>query len=157
MRYHQLNMPVSHADIIAAARKYLDTPFQDKGRRKGQGLDCVGLVLAVCDDLGILDKNGEPITRFLYMDYPSQPVGNYVHQRVHQHMIAKAVRAMQPGDVVTMAVPASPCHVGIVGENVNGLTLIHAYGGGPKKCIEHLIDFKWQRRIVGCFSIPGVE
>lgn len=144
-------------EIVAAARQYIGTPFQDKGRRLGQGLDCVGLVLCVAHDLGAVSKTGVALTRDLYNDYTAQPVGNFVHLKCHEHLIAKAVTDMRAGDVVTMALPSAPCHVGFIGDSPNGLTLIHAYSGGGKKCFEQLIDHAWKRRIVGCFRFPGVE
>lgn len=151
-------MPVTRQQVIEKAREYVGTKFADKGRRAGQGLDCVGLVLCVCHDLGLADKNGKPLTRTLYDDYSSQPAGNFVHLTCHQHLIAKGLTAMRAGDVVTMALPSAPCHVGIVGaDNAGNLTLIHSYDGGARKCVEHLIDHSWRRRIVGCFQIPGVE
>ena len=149
---------VTRAEVVAAARHYVGTPFADKGRRAGQGLDCVGLVLCVAEDLGLVDKHGVPFTRTMYNDYSSQPAGNFVHLTCHQHMIAKGLPAMRQGDVVTMAVPSAPCHVGIVGLDSTGMfTLIHAYAGGGAKCIEHEITLQWKRRIAGCFSLPGVE
>ncbi len=143
---------------MAAARKYVGTPFADKGRRAGQGLDCVGLVLCTGEDLGLKDKMGVPFTRTMYDDYSSQPVGNFVHLTCHQHLVAKGLQAMRAGDIVTMAVPSAPCHVGIVGADAAGnLTLIHAYEGGAAKCVEHEITVPWRRRIAGCFSFPEVE
>lgn len=148
---------VTRDQFIAEARTWIGTPFQDKGRRKGQGLDCVGIVLCTGHDLGINDKNGVPFTRDMYTDYSSQPTGNFVHLTCCKHLIAKAVPAMRAGDVVTMAVPSAPCHVGVIGDSPNGLTLIHAYAGGGSVCMEHVITPQWKRRIVGCFQMPNVE
>ena len=110
----------------------------------------------MAEDLGLLDKSGLPLRRDLYIDYSDQPVGNFVHKACQKHLTTKAVTAMREGDVVTMALPSAPCHVGIIGSSKDGLTLIHAYAGGGEKCVEHLISPAWKRRIVGCFSL-GVE
>lgn len=148
---------MTRAEIISTARSYVGTPFQDKGRRAGQGMDCVGLVLCVAHDLNAVDKNGTPFTRTMYNDYSGQPSGNYVHLTCIKHLDVKAVTNMKPGDVVTMALPSAPCHVGFVGDSPDGMTIIHAYNGGGKKCMEHVISPEWKRRIVGCFGVPGVE
>jgi hypothetical protein len=147
---------ITRDQIVAAARGYLGTPFQDKGRRKGQGMDCVGLILCVCHDLGLDDRHGAPVTANLYHDYSGQPAGMFVQQSVAKHLVAKAVPAMQPGDVVTLALPSAPCHVAFVGARGTQLTLIHAYSGGGAKVMENDITPQWKRRIKGCFSIPGV-
>lgn len=150
-------MPVTREQLIAEARSWVHTPFQDKGRRKGQGLDCVGLVLCTASDLKLVDKTGVPFSYAMYNNYSSQPTGNFVHLTCHKHLIAKSTTAMRAGDVVTMMVPSAPCHVGILGDSPEGLTLIHAYSGGGGKCMEHLLTAPWKRRIVGCFTIPNVE
>ena len=41
--------------IVATAREYLLTPFHHQGRKKGVGIDCVGLIACVGHELGILD------------------------------------------------------------------------------------------------------
>ncbi len=39
--------------LALAARKFLDTPFRLHGREPGVGLDCVGLLIASLDAIGI--------------------------------------------------------------------------------------------------------
>lgn len=150
-------MPVTREQVQAAARKYLGTPFADKGRLLGRGLDCVGLPLMVAGDLNLVDRDGVPLNGASYSTYSAQPQGTYVHDMCMKHLVYKPTREMLPGDVVSLRVVSSPCHVGIITEDVNGrVGLIHAYSGGPGKVIEHLLDVKWQRRIVGCFKYPEV-
>jgi|SRR5580698_1597457 NlpC/P60 family putative phage cell wall peptidase len=145
-------------DVVAEARKWLGTPFKAKGRLRGLGLDCVGLPLMVAEALGLSDKSREPLNGRRYSTYSDQPLGTYVHDMCVKHLVAKPVREMKPGDILTLNVSTFPCHVAIVGEHPkHGLTLIHAYNGGPGKVIEHLIDIKWRRRIAGCFRFPEVS
>lgn len=150
-------MSVTRTQVVAAARRYVDTPFQDKGRMLGVGLDCVGLPLMVAGDLGLSDKNGIPMNGARYADYTSQPLGNYVHRMCMKDLIFKPMSEMKEGDVLSIAVLTAPCHVAIVGRDASGqLTLIHAYSGGMGKVVEHPIDLRWKRRICACFTIPGV-
>lgn len=144
-------------EIVRQARKFLGVPFQHQGRSI-RGIDCVGLVLCVAEGLGIRDSAGKPIGRHLYEGYSAQPLSNVVQDRCNEHLVRKTVKDMREGDVLTLAIPSSPCHVAIVGLNPLGeFTLIHAYAGGAKKCQEHPIDLKWCNRIVNCYSFPGVE
>jgi len=48
------------ADIIAAARACLETPFVHQGRLPGQALDCAGLIIQVAKTLGLehVDHSG---------------------------------------------------------------------------------------------------
>lgn len=149
---------VTRADIVRVARSWVDTPFQDKGRVKGLGIDCVGVPLMIAEELGLLDRNGEPLIGRLYATYPAQPVGTLVQDICKLHLCWKPMRKMQAGDIVTMSMPSAPCHVGIIGEvGLSGTTIIHAYAGGPKTCVEHFIDMAWRRRIVSCFEFPGIS
>jgi cell wall-associated NlpC family hydrolase len=142
--------------IQAAARTWHGTPFADKGRVKGRGLDCVGLVLCVAEELGVIGLDGRPMRGADYMDYHSQPAGTLVHDECCKRLIRKLPKDIVPGDIVSMRLPDYPTHVGIITEVGGHLYIIHAYDGLlTKKCVEHILDFKWRRRIVGAFEYPG--
>lgn len=148
---------VTREKIVEIARTYIGTPFARKGRVRGKGLDCVGLPLMIAEELGLVDKSGKPLNGGSFSTYSDQPTGTYVHDVCLEHLVYKPVREMEPGDIVTVNVVTAPCHVAVVGSDSKGrATLIHAYNGGPKLVIEHPIDAKWQRRIVGCFKFPEV-
>lgn len=146
--------------VVECARSYLGTPYTHQGRIKG--IDCIGIALCVAEDLGILDKEGNPFHKHLYSNYARMPLGDELQQGCIKHFIVKSLETpsnldgLLPGDVVTMRVPVLITHLGII-SNVNGnVGVIHSYNGVRKKVIEHLIDVKWMRRIAGVFSFPGV-
>lgn len=158
--------PVSGADIVTAARKYLGKPLRHQGRFKA--LDCVGLVLAIADDLRLVDIHGQPIKRADYANYGPQPVDGAVQEEISQRLLEvpspaasspAALNALslllQPGDVVTLRVPLIPCHVGVVSTVAGKPGVIHAYSSS-KKVVEHRFDANWLRRIAGVFRFPGV-
>jgi NlpC/P60 family putative phage cell wall peptidase len=148
---------MKRAAIIAVARTWIGTPFAHQGRVKGLGCDCVGIPLCVAEELGANDKEGQPMTGKLYASYSPQPEGNYVHRMCQKHLVQKPVSQMKAGDVISMNVISAPCHVGILGEDANGLTIIHAFSGAANKVVEQPMDAKWRRRIAGCFAFSGVE
>jgi hypothetical protein len=146
------------ADVFEQARKYVDTPFLDKGRRLGQGVDCVGLVLCVAEDLGIKDRFGIPILRADYTDYAKQPSDSFVHETCKERLELQPVgKAFAPGQIVSMRIPVFPCHVGILALRGEDLYLIHAYDSGLRKVSEIIFDAAWRRRVVGTFQFSGVE
>jgi cell wall-associated NlpC family hydrolase len=149
------------AEVIEQARKYVDTPFLDKGRRIGQGIDCVGLVLCVAEDLAILDRRGVPLLRTDYVDYSPQPNDAFVHETCIDRLERQAPGApFYPGAVVSMRIPTYPCHVGIIAERPESLYLIHAYSSPNQKvnkCSEIIFDVSWMRRVVGIFKFTGVD
>lgn len=143
--------------IQDVARTWQGTPFADKGRTKGRGLDCVGLVLCVGEELGVVGADDRPLRGDDYMDYHSQPAGTLVHDHCCKRLLRKLPRDIRPGDIVSMRLPDYPTHVAIITESAAGhLYIIHAYDGLlTKKCVEHILDFKWRRRIVGAFEFPN--
>lgn len=153
-------MKTTAADVVEQARKYVDTPFLDKGRRLGQGVDCVGLVLCVAEDLGIKDPFGIPILRADYTDYAKQPTDSFVHETCRKRLELQPIgTAFAPGQIVSMRIPVFPCHVGILALRGEHLYLIHAYDSPPGKgkCSEIIFDQAWQRRVVGTFQFSGVD
>lgn len=148
----------TRAEVIVQARLYIDTPFIHQARVMGKkgGIDCVGLVLCVADDLGVADINGRPFKRFDYKDYSAQPVGKFVHEEMRRRMAIKPLRDLQAGDIVTMKIPTDPCHAAIITEQDGVLHVVHAYQG-YEKCREHILNHQWRNRIVGVFSFPQVS
>jgi cell wall-associated NlpC family hydrolase len=149
---------ITRDQVVKAARSYVGTPFSHQGRVCGKGVDCVGVVICVAVDLGIKDTNGVPFQLHDYPDYSSQPLGSFVHDEARTRLIEKSVADIKAGDVVTMKVPYTPSHAGIIAERDGVLYLIHALNTGKKpRVVEHIIDKVWRSHITGAFTYPGVE
>lgn len=148
----------TRAQIIAKAREYVGTPFVHLGRQKGVGIDCVGLVLCVAEDLGLVDSNGVLLLKTDYATYSPQPSGQGLVQReLVRRTKRKLANQFLPGDIVSLRVPIEPCHVGIITEYKGVPYIVHAYSGGERKCIEHIFNAQWQRRVSTVFEFPGLE
>jgi len=148
-------MPVTGSQVAAKAREFVGTPFQHQGRRKGRALDCVGLPLCVGEELGLLDRNKVPFKGSDNQNYSSQPLDAFVHDEAKRRLAEKPVEQMQDGDVVILRIPTVPCHAAIACTTNGVRGMIHAYSGNGK-CVEHVMDDKWRKRIAGVFSYPGV-
>ena len=145
--------------LISEARKWPNTPFLYKGRTR-EGVDCIGLLLCVCADLGLnrwIDED---------FNYPECPVGNICYDWCNAHMTRNEdwepghTVYMEPGNVVLFKVP-DPVHIGIVTD----FGVIHSVNSGrrlseglnkPRCVIEHSMNEKWLRRVSACFKIPNV-
>lgn len=143
-------------DIVDKAREYVNTPFRHQGRIKGLALDCVGLILCVAEDLGILDTEGTSITRGDCKEYGTQPAGGIVFAGCVKRMRKKPLADIKPGDVVALRNPIDPCHVAIVCERDGILYMIHATSGGKSMCVENILDSIWYGSIAGVFEFAGV-
>ena len=133
------------ADIIAAARSELGTPFRHQGRIPGKALDCAGLVVrvAVLLDIPYLDHGG----------YARRPSGGMLESAIDGQPCLEQVKKsdMQAGDVLLMRFAREPQHLAIyTGQNV-----IHSYQASGKVC-EHILDAQWKARIVAVYRFKGL-
>jgi NlpC/P60 family putative phage cell wall peptidase len=147
----------TQADVVKAARTYVGTPFRHQGRIRDLAIDCVGLVLCVGEDLGLVDRAGVPFHRLDYPDYAAQPTDRFVLEELRRRAIVKPAGApLEPGDLLAIRVPSLPCHAAVVADRAGQLYMIHAYDSGPRQCVEHILSPAWRSRAVGVFQFPGV-
>jgi NlpC/P60 family putative phage cell wall peptidase len=147
---------ISRELVVIRARSYVGSPFVHQGRQLGRGIDCVGLVLCVAEDLGLRDSAGVPFLRGDYVSYSAQPVDRFVHEECIKRLTVKApLDELLAGDVLSMRVPHLPTHLAIIAIRSGVQYVIHAYNGNGK-VVEHVLSEPWRRRIVGSFSFPEV-
>ena len=141
----------SRADVVVAARTWTDTPFHHQARLKGVGVDCVGLVIGVARELGLIAPD------FDVVGYPRVPDGTSLMALAATHMTPIDRAAMQPGDVVVVSFDRDPQHLGILGDyRHGGLSIIHA-AGLTGRVIETRLMFSKQMKYVAAFALPGIE
>ena len=145
--------------IESHARAWVGTPFLHQGRKKQVGCDCIGLVIGVLVEVGILFNGKSPLELDM-RDYTMQPDGKRLLAALSRYLVPVEMKNMQAGDVALMRFEREPQHVGILGGGENSsltqarnLSLIHCYQG-VGKVVEHRLDEKWQRRIVAVFKVP---
>ena len=134
------------ADILAAARACLGTPFRHQGRIPGLALDCAGLVVHVVNALGLPYQDEQGYSRLPHHGRLEAALDMQPALR----QIPVAERA--PGDVLLMRFRAEPTHLGILA----GDTVIHAYEQAGKVC-EHRMDAAWTARIARVYRIVRGE
>lgn len=142
------NSGPSRKDIVDHARSLLGVPFKHQGRN-ALGMDCVGVLI--------------DLAKYLQLDYPGtkqrynfNPQTYSIRAELEKYLVPVPLENMQPGDVVIMCILGNEPHVGILAEHDGDLTLIHSYQT-VGKIVEHRLDAKWLRRIVGAYSIPGAQ
>lgn len=138
----------SRADIVIAARTWLDVPWTHQGRTR-HGIDCAGLVIMVAHGLGLTD----------YVDntaYQRRTSGYDFLLPFRENMVAQPVLAARPGDVLLFRDGAYPCHSALVAGDEGALTIVHAYARRRRVVEERLDQGDWLRRRVACFSFRGV-
>lgn len=137
------------ADRLAVARNFLRVPFLHQGRNPDVGVDCVGLGVLYLRTLGIdvrdrttYDRNPDGTLRDELVRVMGAPIAE-------GHGCWKHA---QPGDVLSLRfanlsrVPER--HVAIASELYGQPAMIHA-DSREKRVVEHPMDARWQRRVIG--------
>jgi NlpC/P60 family putative phage cell wall peptidase len=127
--------------IIEAARSWIGTPWHHQARLKGVGVDCVGLIVGVCQEMGISVQDTTDYRRF--------PDGVTLAKELERQLVKTAEPL--PGDVLLFRVTRLPQHVAFC----SPLGMIHAHQGS-KNVVETAISPAWRTRLIGIYSLPGI-
>ena len=143
--------------IVACARGFIGTRFHHQGRvrktaaHKG-GVDCLGLLIGVAEELQLRGKDGALLAFADQHDYSHQPDTKRLRQQLEEHLSPVEMPALAAGDVVLLRVDDSPQHLAIVSDDKAGLGIIHAYAPA-KAVVEHGLDDWWKERIEAVFRV----
>lgn len=136
-------------EIVSAARSYLNVPWRHQARSR-LGVDCVGLVICIARDLGIVPPT------FDIGGYGREPDGASLIRHLDTRLSRVPRQQLAPGHVVCVAFAKNPQHIGIVGDYVHGgLSIIHAastYG----RVLETRLLFSESMRFVSAYELPRV-
>lgn len=135
-------MAPSRDEIVAAARRYLGTPFLHQGRTP-HGIDCIGLAISVAHEL--------QLTTFDITGYSRVPSGRMMSRLLRTHCTEIGINDAQAGDLFHLAFELDPQHIAMV---TDAGFIIHS--DNPRGVVEHRLDIKWRRRIRGTYRMPGV-
>lgn len=136
--------------VAAEARTWVGTPFRHRASVKGTGCDCVGLVLGVWRAFG-----GARVAIPAYgPSWAASSATDVLGAGVRGVLSDCADGEALPGRVLLFRLrDGGPSrHLGIVSDNGEGLSFIHAYARFG--VVESRLGSHWARRITGVFSLP---
>ena len=108
-------------EIVARAKEYIETPYRHHGRSITTGVDCIGLVIAVAQDLGISMYN-----TFRYSRRPN--VQEFDSQMIKAGCILLPYSERKNGDILRLSEPRWPVHSVIYEVAKDGSEwTVHAY------------------------------
>ena len=142
---------IARADIVAAARAWLGTPYHHQASERGAGADCLGLVRGVWRDLYGCDAELPPAYS---RDWAEASGEETLIAAATRHLVAVDPGKRGAGDVVIFRLRANLVakHAAIL---ASPDTFIHAVEGAPVS--EVPLAPWWRRRIAGAFSFPGAH
>lgn len=141
------------ADVVQAARAWLGTPYHHQARLRGVGVDCLGLLIGVCRELGLVHPT------FDVTAYPRAADGATLMNLAQYHMGPRIERAdMQAGHAIVTAYRGVPHHFGVLADyRWGGLSIIHAFNAArPPRVIETRLLFTRVMQFHAAFRLPGV-
>lgn len=144
-------LKICDSAVIEAARGWIGTPFHHQGRLKNIGVDCLGLLVGIAEELAICDENGKLLTRHDALDYGHNPDEKRLLENLKKH--CKAARKLRAGLIGLFEIDGSARHLGVFGEQNGYITLIHAYAPA-RSVVEHRFDDIWQTKLVKLFRFP---
>lgn len=141
----------SRADIVAAARRWLGTPYRHQASAKGAGCDCLGLVRGIYRE--VIGPDPAPIVPYT-PDWADRDGGAALLAGARAYLCERDDGEAEPGDVLLfrMARGAPAKHLGV---QTDADRFIHAYSG--RAVCESYLARWWTARIVHVFSFPGVD
>lgn len=132
------------AQMIAAARRCLGTPFHHQGRQPRFGIDCIGLIVVALRAAGMQVND--------YSDYSRRPDGKSLIAALTEHG-AQPVSKIEPGDILLFRYDNQPQHVALATEPDR---MIHSFAVAGQ-VVETPIGDYWRRRLNGIYRFSQIK
>lgn len=148
-------MQRSPEEIVAAARSWVGTRYSHQQRLKQVGVDCVGLILGVGLELGIMGSDTDRLfARF--RGYSRVPNPRRMQEGMELFLDPTPLTAHTPGAVGWLQWRDDlPMHLAVMATFEGRPTMIHSYKEAGK-CVEHDFDQVWESRLNSIWSYRDV-
>lgn len=131
--------------IIEVAKTYSKTPWHHKGRLKGIGIDCCGLIICSCNECGLYIAEPENYGLGDEIEILVSTVSKYAD-------LLPENDEMQLADIIIFRSRLMYNHCGLYSGNNN---FIHA-DQGTGRVSETELDSKWRRRMHSTHRLRGL-
>lgn len=138
--------------IVAQARTWLGTKYHHQGRLKKSkrgpgGVDCIGLIIGLIDELGIQDGNGHSLVAADEFNYSMYPERGRLVESISKHLREVPLDQRCMGDVLLFRTFRDPQHVGLLTEYPSGGSgLIHC-NSSAGQVVEQPLSDTWLRML----------
>lgn len=139
---------IARYEIVQTARQYLGTPYHHCGRLKGVGIDCIGLVRCVGQELGLPGSNHD------LKGYSRQPDGVTLEREFGKVLEKISPEEALVGDVLVFWMTKRQLITHAAFKSPKGIIHTHM---GVGRVVEHGLDEKWLKRIGGAYRFKDVE
>jgi cell wall-associated NlpC family hydrolase len=145
------------ADVLTVARSWLHTPFAHQGRQKGIRCDCIGLVIEVCREVGLVEAAGLP-QGWDHVGYGRFPDSYGLTLHLLAYLTPVRRQDMRVGDIALFQmVTGQPAHMGFLADGAAPFSLVHAFNAKTLKMArvqEHRLNGFWWQKIHSIYRLP---
>jgi cell wall-associated NlpC family hydrolase len=157
---------ISQQQIVLQARTWLGTRYHHQGRLKKSkagagGVDCIGLIIGVIDELGLQDGAGVKLCEYDEFNYSMYPERGRLVASIRKHLREVPLEHMRAGDVLLFRTFRDPQHVGLLTEYPTGgavregaqdkiFGLIHC-NASAGRVVEQPLSDAWQRMLTHAY------
>lgn len=138
--------------IVLEARRWLGTPYQHQASLMGVGCDCIGIVSGTGASFKMPEAEAWRAD-IRFRGYGPTPVPSKLLEACDLYLDRISVAVAALGDILLFTFLREPMHFGIISRS-DPRYIIHAYAP-IGRVVEHAIDSKWERRIVGAYRYRG--
>ena len=132
------------------AKSWVGTPFHHQGRKKGLGVDCIGLIVGVANELGIKCEGGK-LSTYDSTDYSNHPAPGQLESVMDKYFNKITKQELLDGDILMFRIKKYPQHVGFFVKLNDGRDgIIHAHRN-PDKVVEHGLNNSWWNMFVQAY------
>lgn len=126
-------------NVVNQAKTWLGTRFRYQGRiKKNQnnngGVDCLGLIFGVCDELGY-KYDGKLLSEYDKITYSKKPDYTILRKKFSEFFKTKNIEKIDVGDIVLKKLSEEQSHLMIY----TGISFIHA-SANTMSVVEHGVD-----------------
>jgi cell wall-associated NlpC family hydrolase len=138
--------------IVTQARTWLGTKYHHQGRLKKSargpgGVDCIGLIIGLIDEMGIQDGNDHSLVAADEFNYSMYPERGRLVDSISKHLRDVPLDQRRIGDVLLFRTFRDPQHVGLLTEYPSGgAGLIHC-NSSAGQVVEQPLSDTWLRML----------
>ncbi len=147
---------ITKPEIILQARTWLGTKYHHQGRLKKSaagagGVDCIGLIIGVIDELGLQDGTGTQLSAHDEFNYSMHPERGRLVASIQKHLREVPLAKMSEGDVLLFRTFRDPQHVGLLSNYpTGGPGLIHC-NSSAGRVVEQPLSDAWVRMLTHAY------
>lgn len=136
-------------EVVAAARRWIGTPYHHQASRMGVGADCLGLIRGVWRDVYGEDAETPP---GYSRDWGEASGEETLLEAALRHLVPRRQGGPEPGDVLIFRM-----RPGAVAKHAAVLATAHTMIHAMEHCRAAEVPFGawWRRRLAACFAFPG--